>query len=189
MSPDRAEREPAPVHELEDRAAETLATVPDYVWNGKQPPVPIEEIADSCFGLLVREVEDMSSAPGAPSVEPGQSISGLLLASRGEIWVNAAEAREWPPRKRFTIAHELAHWILHRTGQQALFCRHGSVEEADRPELPPAEVEANAFAAALLMPADLVREHHRACSGDLEQLCLIFDSSERAMKRRLASVN
>ncbi|MFM8527696.1 MAG: ImmA/IrrE family metallo-endopeptidase [bacterium] len=181
--------DPAPVEDLEQRAAEVLAGVPDYVWDGKQPPVPIEEIADSCFGLLVREVENMSAAPGAPQVGPGQSISGLLLASRGEIWVNAAEAREWPPRKRFTIAHELGHWILHRTGQQALFCRHGSVEESDRPELPPAEVEANAFAAALLMPADLVRAHHRACSGDLEQLCLIFDSSERAMKRRLASVN
>ena len=189
MSASSSEQQPAPIEELEQRAAEVLETVPDYVWDRRQPPVPIEEIADSCFGLLVREVEDMSAAPGAPQVGSGQSISGLLLASRGEIWVNAAEAREWPPRKRFTIAHELGHWILHRAGQQALFCRHGSVEEADRPELPPAEVEANAFAAALLMPADLVREHHEACSGDLEQLCLIFDSSERAMKRRLAAVN
>jgi hypothetical protein len=189
MTPTEPRPDPAPVEELEKRAAEVLAAVPDYVWDDRQPPVPIEEIADSCFGLLVREVDDMSAAPGAPQVGPGQSISGLLLASRGEIWVNAGEAREWPPRKRFTIAHELGHWILHRTGQQALFCRHGSVEESDRPELPPAEVEANAFAAALLMPADLVRAHHRACSGDLEQLCLIFDSSERAMKRRLASVN
>lgn len=189
MSGAESAREPARVAELEQRAAEILAAVPDYVWDRKRPPVPVEEIADSCFGLLVREVEDMSAAPGAPEVGPGQSISGLLLASRGEIWVNAAEAREWPPRKRFTIAHELGHWVLHRTGQQALFCRHGAVEEADRPELPAAEVEANAFAAALLMPADLLREHRRACSGDLEQLCLIFDSSERAMKRRLAAVN
>lgn len=189
MTTSPSEREPVDVAELERRAAEVLANVPDYVWDPRQPPIPIEEIADTCFGLLVREVEDMSSAPGAPEVAPGQSISGLLLASRGEIWVNAAEAREWPPRRRFTIAHELGHWILHRTGQQALFCRHGSVAEVERPELPTAEVEANAFAAALLMPADLVREHHRTHSGDLEQLCLIFDSSERAMRRRLAAVN
>lgn len=186
------DRQPLADTELEDRAAAVLARVPDWIWDGETPPVPIEEIADSCFGLLVREVEDMSSAPGAPPVESGQSISGLLLASRGEIWVNASEARQWPPRKRFTIAHELGHWILHRKGQQSLFCRHGFVEAGDdhsRPSLPPVEAEANAFAAALLMPAELVRQHRRRCNDDLEQLCLIFDSSERAMRRRLGSVN
>ncbi len=75
MTANGARPDPAPVEELEKRAAEVLAAVPDYVWDGRQPPVPIEEIADSCFGLLVREVDDMSAAPGAPQVGPGQSIS------------------------------------------------------------------------------------------------------------------
>ena len=38
---------------------------------------------------------------------PDAGLSGLLLPAAGEIWVNAAEAREWPPRRRFTIGHEL----------------------------------------------------------------------------------
>lgn len=181
---------PRPVEELERSAGEVLDGVPDWLWDGESLPIPVEDIADSVFGLRVREVEDMASAPGAPEVEAGQTISGLLLAARGEIWVNAAEAREWPPRKRFTIAHELGHYLLHRSGQQALFCRHGAVEEgASRPRLPVAEVEANAFAAALLMPAPLVRERRSACGGDIDQLCLDFASSKRAMKRRLASLD
>lgn len=51
----------------------------------------------------------MGTAPGAPALAHGQSLSGLLLPVRGEIWVNAEEARQWPPRRRFTIGHELGH--------------------------------------------------------------------------------
>src|SRR5437763_474967 len=102
------------MEEIERLAEEFLARVPGYIWNGETLPVPIEEIADSHVGLLVRDVEDLGAAPGAPQLDEGQSLSGLLLPTRGEIWVNAAEAREWPPRRRFTIAHELGHWRLHR---------------------------------------------------------------------------
>jgi IrrE N-terminal-like domain len=178
------------VEAIEQRAEGVLARVPSWIWDGESVPVPVEAIADSCFQLLVRDVEDMSSAPGSPGIEEGQSLSGLLLASRGEIWVNAAEAREWPPRRRFTIGHELGHWVMHRTGQQALFCRRGTVAPEDqvaetRPPLPVTEEEANAFAAALLMPARLVREHYADCSGDFDELCRRFDSSSAAMGRRL----
>ena len=106
--------------ELEARADALLAEVPDWIWNGESLPVPIEEIADTHVGLLIRDVEDMTTAPGAPDLAEGQSISGLLLAGRGEIWVNADEATQWPPRRRFTIGHELGHWQLHREpGRQA----------------------------------------------------------------------
>ena len=74
-------------------------------------PVPVEDIADSHFGLLVRDVDDMTAAPGCPRLDGDQTISGLLLPSRGEIWVNAEEAKQWPPRRRFTIGHELGHWV------------------------------------------------------------------------------
>ena len=79
-----------------------LASVPDWIWNGDTLPVPVEHIADSCFGLHVRDVGDLSAAPGVPSLGEGQSLSGLLLPGVGEIWVNAAEARDWPARRRFT---------------------------------------------------------------------------------------
>ena len=96
----------------------------------------------------------MTSAPGAPELREGQSLSGLLLAGPGEIWVNAEEARQWPGRTRFTIGHELGHWVMHREpGQQSLFCRHAEVDEEDgeseHDRAAEIEREANAFAAAL----------------------------------------
>ena len=117
------------MRDVEERAEMVLASAPGYVWDGERLPVPVEEIVDSVYGLLVRDVADLRGAPGAPPLAPGQSLSGLLLPARGEIWVNADEARRWPARRRFTIGHELGHWVMHRTGQQALFCRRTSVDE------------------------------------------------------------
>ena len=182
--------------EIEQRAESVLADVPDWLWNGETLPVPVDDIADTCFGLLIREVEDMASAPGAPELAPGQSISGLLLAGPGEIWVNAAEAREWPPRRRFTIGHELGHWVMHRQpGQQSLFCRHGSVDPEQKTDLPPerlsVEQEANVFAAALTMPAHLIRQHYERLKRVDEchaRMCELFAASGAAMGRRLHAV-
>lgn len=181
--------EDADLERIERRAGEVLAAVPDWVWDGETLPVPIEEIADTCAGLLVRDIDDMTAAPGCPELGPGQSLSGLLLPSVGEIWVNAEEAKQWPPRRRFTIGHELGHWYLHQQGQTALFCRHGQVdgedEGAERPPLPTIEEEANYFAAALLMPAEMVRREYARTEGDFEELCRRFSSSGAAMGRRL----
>ncbi|MGA0122414.1 MAG: ImmA/IrrE family metallo-endopeptidase, partial [Gaiellales bacterium] len=65
-------------------------------------PVPVEDIAESLCGLLVRDIP----------LDPG--VSGMLLLRRCEIHVNALEAGLWPARRRFTIAHEIGHWELHR---------------------------------------------------------------------------
>lgn len=181
---------------IERRALAVLERVPDFIWNGEELPVPVEDIVDSCFGLLVRDVEDMTAAPVPGGLASDEWISGLLLAARGEIWVNAEDARRWPPRRRFTISHELGHWELHRSGQQTLFCRAGHVDPADldaapdapRPPRPLTEEEADVFAAALLMPAHLIASHRRRCGEDVAELCRRFDCSEKAMRRRLAAV-
>ena len=127
---------------IERLAGEFLAGVPSYVWDGETLPVPIEDIADTHVGLLVRDVDDLRMAPGAPPLADGQALSGLLLPTRGEIWVNAEEGRQWPARRRFTVAHELGHWRLHRgADERAVFCRSGSIasETQTREPLPPAE--------------------------------------------------
>jgi len=173
------------------KAEELLAEVPDWIWDGAALPVPVEDIADSHCGLLVRDVEDMAAAPGCPSVASDQSISGLLLPGFGEIWVNAEEAREWPARRRFTIGHELGHWILHQDEQTSLFCRHGSVAEADATDRPPLDLieeQANWFAASVLMPAELIRFHYKETERDFDRLCSIFRCSRAAMGRRLHQV-
>jgi len=176
------------MRDVEDRAEQVLAAAPGYVWDGERLPVPIEDIVDSVYGLLVRDVEDMSSAPGAPPLADDQSLSGLLLPTRGEIWVNAEEARLWPPRRRFTIGHELGHWVMHRSGQQALFCRRTSVDEKVAPPGRDIEEEASAFAATLLMPAWLFVREHARCRGDVAELARGFGTSATATERRVAAL-
>jgi hypothetical protein len=175
---------------IEERAEAFLAGVPAYIWDGVSLPVPVEDIADSHVGLLVRDVEDLTTAPGAPALGPGQALSGLLLPDRGEIWVNAHEAQEWPPRRRFTIAHELGHWQLHRHDGGGVYCRSSAVEPDEKAAagIAEPEEEANAFAAAVLMPAGLIREQYEACDRDFAQLCRRFGASGAAMGRRLHAV-
>ena len=182
---------------IEERAEATFSRVPDWLWDGETLPVPVEHIADSHFGLHVRDVEDLRSAPGVPDLPVEQGLSGLLFPARMEIWVNAREAQAWPARRRFTIGHELGHWCLHRT-QGTVWCRSHAVDPPDTPAearaaYPAEESEANEFAAALLMPADLVRRHyerlrHSDPDGCFAALCELFGASGAAMGRRLRRV-
>ena len=77
---------------------------------------------------------------------------------------------------------------MHRTGQESLFCRRTSVDEALAAPARDIEAEASAFAAALLMPQWLfVREHTRT-RGDVEALCAAFGTSRQATDRRVATL-
>ena len=182
--------EEADIELIEARAEAVLAEVPDWIWDGRSLPVPIEAIVDSCFDLLVQDMEPemMLTAPGCPPLEEGTSLSGLFLPGTRQIWINAEEAREWPPRRRFTLAHELGHCVLHEDGQRSLFCRHGSVDpQRDGAAEAAAQIEreANHFAAALLMPGELMRRHYKRTGGDFHAMCKIFGSSQAAMGRRM----
>ncbi len=191
--------------EIERRAGDVLADVPAWIWNGETLPVPIDAIADSCFDLLVRDIEPeaMLAAPNCPPLDSDHGLSGLFLTREREIWVNADEARQWPPRRRFTIGHELGHCVLHQDIQRTLFCRHGQIEggeqvpgtptpvPAERPPLDLIEEEANYFAAAMLMPATLIEHHYHWIGGApdrFQRMCELFGSSGAAMSRRLRQV-
>lgn len=184
---------------IEGRVTGILAGVPEFVWDGETLPVPVEDIVDSVFGLRVRVVDDMSLASGDDGSVP-RHLSGLLLTGPGEIWVNAEEARQWPGRRRFTISHELGHWVMHRTGQEAVFCRTGVIDPEPEAgtgspdqlspagDIPPAEAEADLFAASMLMPAHLVERQYEKTEGNIDLLKEEFVSSEKAMKRRIRDV-
>jgi len=180
------------MEEIEQRVEAILARVPEWIWDGERLPVPVEDIVDSCYGLHVREVEDLARVDGAPALGEGQSLSGLLLEGPGEIWVDRAEAEQWPPRRRFTIGHELGHYVLHRGNERSLFCRSTTLrpeEESPAPveKVPDIEEEASIFAAALLMPARLIRREYES-DREFGRLCGCFGASGAAMGRRLHAV-
>jgi hypothetical protein len=82
-------------------------------------------------------------------------------------------------RRRFTIAHEIGHFVLHP--ERCRPERGGLVNEAGRRD----EREADAFAAELLMPEHLVREAVAQHGPDVGRLAHRFQVSRQAMQTRL----
>lgn len=153
---------------VEPRAHELRAR---YVaaFGGGEVPVPVEAVAEDLLGLHVSE-SDLGG------------ISGLLYPARRRIVVNEDDP---PARKRFTVAHELGHWVCQCLGTdepQEVFCRAEDVTLD--PDAKALEREANVFAAELLMPEPAVRE---AWSGDPEATAAQFGVSGEAMRWRLYS--
>jgi Zn-dependent peptidase ImmA (M78 family) len=145
------------------------------------------------------DIESVAKSLGVPVVLKtlGDGVSGLLITNpRGTtICVNRDHPRV---RRRFTIAHEVGHYFL---GHQFEAGEHVHVDEGNyisargprsATGVDPKEVEANQFAAALLMPSELVRQQatkFRIGSGLLDvhvsQLAERFQVSEQAMTIRL----
>lgn len=181
---------------VESEVDEILAAVPGRVWDGRSLPVPIELIAREVYGLrvLLKSREEMKEAVGCPG-DDSFDVSGLLLTGIGEIWVNAWEAEQsWgSPRTRFTIGHELGHFVMHRSAPQGIYCRATPEDESSAREWVPRpipEVEANTFSAALLMPGDMVRR--RIVDGGSEESIMRvqadFSVSRKASERRIAAL-
>jgi hypothetical protein len=115
-------------------------------------PVPIGEVA-SALGLDVISVT-------LPS-----DISGLIRKispneERYEIQVNNTDV---PVRQRFTVAHEVAHFLIHRhmigtDGITDSILYRSKLSDRN-------EAEANRLAAAMLLPWDKVREWHQVRYG------------------------
>ncbi len=134
-------------------------------------PVPVEAIAEDLLGLIVEEDDELH-------------VSGMLLPAERRIIVNGREARESPGRRRFTIAHELGHWICQCQDGNAkpVYCR--AEEIGVDPKARALEREANLFAAELLMPEPDVR---RRWQGDAANAARWFGVSGVAMHWRAYS--
>jgi Zn-dependent peptidase ImmA (M78 family) len=155
---------------VRDERADALRARYHEAFGDAELPVPVEAIAEDLLGLQVAESEDLT-------------VSGMLLPPQRQIWLNAAEGA---PRRRFTLAHELGHWVCqHLEGKSApVYCRAADVHPEPTAADRALEREANVFAAELLMPEDEVRE---AWAGDSEASAARFGVSGEAMRWRLFS--
>lgn len=108
-------------------------------------------------------------------------MSGYL-ERRGARWVIGVNQYHHPVRQRFTIAHELAHFALHRNRQS----RFDDVTFTRRHESPTTmEREADRFAADLLMPREAVNSVIGRGVRNLNSLASAFSVSTIAMNYRL----
>ncbi|MGQ7829399.1 ImmA/IrrE family metallo-endopeptidase [Altererythrobacter sp. Z27] len=115
-------------------------------------------------------------------------ISGMIKPNEdGDGYVIKVNRFEPKARQRFTIAHEIAHFLLHRDRIQA-----GVVDSVlYRSKLSSRlEAEANRLAADIIMPRDLVEEIadlENLSDHDqlVERLAQRFDVSKQAMDIRM----
>jgi Zn-dependent peptidase ImmA (M78 family) len=153
---------PGPVR---DPRADALRRRYHEFFGGEELPVPVELIAEDLLGLAIHE----GSLDG---------LSGVLYPEERQIHVNESDSAG---RRRFTIAHELGHWVcqcLDGRGE-TIMCRSEDVTpQADRT----LEREANVFGAELLMPEEAVREH-----ATDQQAPALFRVSNVAFQWRLYS--
>ena len=108
-------------------------------------PIPVEDIAEFYLGYtLTYTTEGMFS---------DQSVLGGICFKSQTIFINLlVESHEG--RHAFTISHEIGHHVLHKQyfiEQNELLCRN-----QDKPNY---ELQADRFAAALLLPAEFIKEH------------------------------
>lgn len=114
-----------------------------------------------------------------------RDTQGVLVGNPGvpaTIHVNARDART---RQRYTCAHEIGHYLRRATSGDQQF---GFVDKRDHLAAEGVDEEerwANAFAACLLMPEDLVRA---SLQRDPQQLAGVFEVSTLAMRYRLSNL-
>ncbi|MDZ4257886.1 MAG: ImmA/IrrE family metallo-endopeptidase [Gemmatimonadales bacterium] len=163
--------------DIERRAHELLRSHDAY-----EVPVPLELVAHR-LGLKVQRVP------------LGESISGVLVLSDGGgmIGVNSDQPEV---RQRFTIAHELGHFLLHK-GKSELFIDRTFVafrNSSSATGKERVEIQANQFAAALLMPEELLSREAMDMVIDLAEGDLIntladrFGVSSQSMTFRLENL-
>jgi len=132
-----------------------------------RPPINLDKVIAIWSNLSVVEEELDGSGYLLPLGKLG-----------AEIVVNKSDA---PERRRFTIAHELGHWVL------GLIWQKKSGEFQQPPQIPRADIEkwCDSFATNLLMPSELVRpwvsEWRKPTLIDtLLRACQTFNVSEQA---------
>ena len=127
--------------------------------------------------------------------ELDDDVSGLLMVKGGKATI-VVNSDHHANRQRFTAAHELAHYALHSSGADHLFIdrkvffRDKAAATGEHAQ----EIEANKFAAELLMPKALLEQALEDEKIDLlddfdvHHLARKFKVSEQALGFRIASL-
>ncbi len=156
-------------------------------WNRLDPAVraQIEAFQDAPPVRL----PDLARALGVPvkAATLGPGISGEIRPDDDDGFVIRINRHDPPKRQRFTVAHELAHFLLHRdeigNGIEDDVLYRSNLSDRR-------EQQANRLAADILMPGQLVAEAREAAEekgvGDVVlYLADLFAVSEAAMRIKI----
>lgn len=182
---------------IEGEAARLLFAVFGGPWR-ERSPVDLETIV---YDYLSPKENLIFDPEANLPPEHGEMVLGKTLPIRGKILLNRNLSFGEPGRARFTLAHELGHWVLHRKLFLArretldLFDTSGDDFEfvgLNRSTFPGncspravarEEWQANRFAVALLINPRLLREEFQIRFG-----CPTIARSSRIWQRRARTI-
>ena len=150
----------------------------------REAPIPVERIAASLGATIRRSPLD-------------QSLSGMIYL-KGSKPIIGVNSRHHPNRQRFTIAHETAHLVLHKSAifDHVHVDRRFPVLMRDANSaigIEQIEIEANRFAAELLMPTFLLMPELKIRGFDIDdeqplaRLAQHFRVSTQALQYRIGN--
>lgn len=145
------------------------------------PPVPIDEIAKQ-LGIRILYA-------------PNNKFSGALLKTKGKYFIGL-NSLESSSRQRFSIAHEIAHFLLHSNHDTAFFDEPFEVflrDDKSSQGIDRREIEANRLGAEILMPrlwvvAEIKELEQFSPEEQIRVLANKFEVSESAMKYRILNL-
>ena len=119
-------------------------------------------------------------------------VSGAIRRLDDDNWEIVVNARHAPVRQRFTVAHEIGHFIYHRAKLEAcdgtsdtLAFRIAEDYYPNKLIGPREEWQANTFAANLLIPNHVLKAARSLGISDEEELARRFNVSKAAMRIKL----
>lgn len=132
----------------------------------KAPPVDLLQILSS-HGIAYEEVDDFPD-----------TVDALFIEDNGRVYA-AVNASQHLHRRRFSLAHELGHYFLHRNGMPedpiTIDDPPAGEDEMGSPTKSPAEIEADLFAGELLVPLEMLKAHLNKGIPELSKLFIVSD--------------
>lgn len=161
---------PADYQGVKQKVAQVL--LENFITN---PPIDVYEIANN-EGLEI-EIKDFG--------DKFNNISGYIKLEIRTIFVNSKDPEN---RRKFTIAHELGHWILHKDKLESEPEKYAILYRIPlgRPQDDPVEQEANWFAANLLVPEEMLAARREGKTE--EQLATEFHVSRDVIGYRISDL-
>lgn len=132
----------------------------------KNPPILIRDVVN-----YIKKERDLSIYPWAC----GNEIDGIQI-TQGDSATIGYNQTQHQHRQRFTVAHEIGHLLLGHTSGDLILDLN-----SDKPE----RIEANQFAAELLMPLAMLKNDFKNGIKNAKDIAKLYNVSEEAVWWRL----
>ncbi len=173
---------------VENQAINVANELVDSFWKNRTAPLRIGDMLDSLgFNVLLNDSFDDDKLSGALAIDNNTKVEHF----KKMILLNSKDSTE---HQRFTIAHELAHYIFDAVPEQKYYEAYYRTDEERNNEV--REYRANKFAANLLMPASIFVPRYEFVAGQISNKLKVnlilswdFGVSVTAIKKRIQELN